>query len=472
MKPWVKIGLVAAAFVLTAAVAAFLIGQGLNKAGTWATVLGLPIAILSAAAGVWSAVLAARTLREAHSSTVPVSAPLREAHVELVDAAVDPEVVAGISGSENTILTTERPTAEFTDIKPEVGAIDFKFINRGDAAAVLHQFTISILDFRLDTTPLLEYSYRLVGNRSHSDEFLYGTTLELEIGNFGWGSALGFTAALTCPVLVDLFPNAALSVDFAEVGSGANLIFTLLAEDADQSVMDRLRERRAAFLGKAVTALSDVDEELLRDPDFTTLLSLHEQWHIREFFSNYRHIDDNPRQQWHCDYIAELDSDYLPIRLDMLAEYADQNGRRKSEDAVALTSFDRSMAEGELWIGPTGFRYKIHHVSFMMMPGRDAYAVILDPENSGNQNYRISRSISPGDADRFHVVLASRMSGDFHLRLSFHINGTQVVKSNPLRITLNRPRNASLPVGISDGASFELRDGRLELGALLLRLNS
>jgi hypothetical protein len=470
MKPWVKIGLVAATFVVAAALAAFLIGQGLNKAGTWATILGLPIAIVSAAAGVWAAVLASRALREARSPTVPVPAPLKKAHVELVDAALDPDVVAGISGAEDAALTAERPMAKITNVKPRAGAIDFKFINRGDAAAVLHQFTIRILDFQLDTTPLLEYSYfpegdsSAEGDESPSGEFYYGTTLKLKISNFGWGSALGFNAALTYPLLADLFPQAALSIDFAEIESGSIPTFTLPATGADRAVMDRLCERRAALLTKAVTALTEVNKKILRDPDFKILLSFHEQWHIREFFSDYRDMDDDPRQQWHRDYVAGLDSDYLPIRLNMHVEYTDQNGRQNSEDTVALTDFDRSMTEGVLWVGPSGFRYEVHHVDFMLMPGRDAYAVILDPQNADEREYRVSRSIPPGDADRFHVVLASRMSGDFTLRLSFHINGTQVVQSDPLKISLNRPRNARLPQGLSDGTSFELRDGRLELG--------
>jgi hypothetical protein len=463
MKPWAKVGLVAGAFLAAGALAAFLIDQGLNDAGTWATVIGLPIAILSAATGAWSAVLAARTLREARSPTAPAPAPLKTAHVELVDAAVDPEVSARASNAESGPMATSS-AAEIAEIQPVVGAIDFKFINRGDAAAVLHEFSISVLEFRLDTTPLLQYSYFPSGASALSGEFHYGTALELEVNNSGWGGAFDFTAELTCPVLASVFPQAALSIEFAEIESGAVRTFTLLAKDADQAAMDRLRERRAKFLQKAVSALDEADEEILHSPDFAILLSLHEQWHISEFFSDGRYASSDPRQQWHRDYIAELDSDYLPIRLDIYTQYADQDGQGKSESTAALTSFDRSMTEGALWIGPNGFRYEVHMVDFMMMPGGDAYAVILDPENPGDRNYRISRSIPPGDADRFHVVLASRMSGDFLLRLSFEINGAQVVQSDLIRISLNHPRNADLPLGLIDGASFELRDGRLELG--------
>jgi hypothetical protein len=353
---------------------------------------------------------------------------------------------------------------DIVDVRPEAGAIDFRFINRGGAVAVLDRFTISILDFRLDTTPLLEYSYGLAGNMSWDGELHYGTSLELIASNCGWGSALGLSATLTWPTLAGLFPQSALCFDFAWVEGGADLAVILLAEGADQAAMDRLRERRAAILEKAVTALSEVNEEILEEQDFLTLLSFHEQWHIREFFSDYPHAGNGPRQRWHSAYISELDSDYLPIRLGMHVVYGDQDGRQHSEDTVALTSFDRFMTEGELWIGPAGFRYKVHPVAVGPMSGRGAYAVILDPDNPGEWNYRVSRSIRPGDAARFHVVLASRVSGDFCLRLSFHVNDAQVVRSDPLWISLNHPRNASLPAGLSDGASFELRDGRLELG--------
>lgn len=334
-----------------------------------------------------------------------------------------------------------------------------------DAVSVLHQFTIRTIDFRLDTTPLLECSYSPVGGVSSSDGVHYGTILQLQVSNSGWGSALGLTAVLTCPILIDLFPPAALCFEFAEVESGADLTFTLRAEEADRAVMDRLRKRREVLLGKAVVALAEVDEEILGNEDFNTLLSFHEQWHIEEFFSDYRRIGDGPRQQWHRNYIAELNSDYIPVRLNMHIEYANQDRRPYSEETVALTSFDRSMTEGVLWIGSAGFRYDIHWVSFGMPSGGDAYAVILDPDDRGERNYRISRSIPPGDADRFHVLLASRMSGDYCLQLSFHANGVQVVESDPLWISLIHPRNAHLPASLSDDASFELRNGRLELGS-------
>ena len=61
----------AAACVAGASLGLFLVSEGLNQASAWVTVLGFPLVLAGAAAGVWAAVLAARTARETRQAGMP-----------------------------------------------------------------------------------------------------------------------------------------------------------------------------------------------------------------------------------------------------------------------------------------------------------------------------------------------------------------------------------------------------------------
>jgi hypothetical protein len=67
-----KVSLVAAALILAAVMLgmfmAYLFRQGLDKASLWATYLGLPVTVITAGAGVWATVVAAKSLREAKNA--------------------------------------------------------------------------------------------------------------------------------------------------------------------------------------------------------------------------------------------------------------------------------------------------------------------------------------------------------------------------------------------------------------------
>src|SRR5690348_3176146 len=110
MSRLAKAGLWGAAFVVCAGAGVFLVSQGLSRASLWVTVVGLPIAIVGAAAGVWAAILAAVALREArqvssHSVPLVTASPSqaesrKDAHVELVDASIDRKIDRDLTAAQ------------------------------------------------------------------------------------------------------------------------------------------------------------------------------------------------------------------------------------------------------------------------------------------------------------------------------------------------------------------------------------
>ena len=68
MRKWVIVGASAGLTLAVAGAAGFLASQGLVRASLWAVVLGLPIAVVAAAAGVWATVL---TVKPSRGESVP-----------------------------------------------------------------------------------------------------------------------------------------------------------------------------------------------------------------------------------------------------------------------------------------------------------------------------------------------------------------------------------------------------------------
>lgn len=136
MTRWARLSTWGLVFILSAGVGVLLVQQGLSNAALWATVLGLPIAFVGAVAGVWSLMLAARTLRESRSQASTTSPRPKRGDLELVEAALDPGIVVS-AGEEERAERTSLGALVISDVAATYGALDFRLVNRGDATAVL-----------------------------------------------------------------------------------------------------------------------------------------------------------------------------------------------------------------------------------------------------------------------------------------------------------------------------------------------
>jgi len=452
-------------FIVCAGASAFLISQGLSKAGLWATVVALPVAAIGAAAGVWSVVLAASAMRETrldsgHSGRQNgvlgvEGTPEKEACVELVDASIDRNIKVDRA---DTPSPTKDQSGEYliSDVSFQHQAIDFKFINRGNVAAVLHHFTVEILDFQPDITPVFTCSVPLPFSGSP------WSALNFEVNNQGLGDAVDFSAQLSDPILRDLFPDAKLRFRSPVVPSGKNTIFKLVAADADQQKLGESIARRKVLLTRAIAAES-------ADPSVLTPILGDSSVLLGENFEKEFKIWLGTGRNWRETYAPwpKLDPDYdfLPIDLSMDVDFQDQKNNPYSMQLVPAFAIGKGSYVVGFGIGAEGFCYKyLTTIQARQLDSRQAYAVILDPRESREHSYSISRIVPPGGADRFHVIVDARQSGDFNLRLTFQVNRSAQVSSGAISISLKEPRDSQRAIMLRDGASFELHDGRLVLG--------
>ncbi|MFJ8817672.1 hypothetical protein [Amycolatopsis thermoflava] len=81
----------------------------------------------------------------------------KQAVVSLVGTSLDPE----LSSPAANPATGNR--YEVLEQKFEVGAIDCKFVNRGNATAFLDSFSVLVKGVTVDRAPVLSYSYRVRG---------------------------------------------------------------------------------------------------------------------------------------------------------------------------------------------------------------------------------------------------------------------------------------------------------------------
>jgi hypothetical protein len=116
--------------------------------------------------------------------------------------------------------------------------IDFKFKNRGGTTALIHQFSVHVKTYNIDTTPVIRSFF---STSEHDDHETYrGRSLSLDLQNDGWGTADNLCVHLTSP-LKELFPSRAIS-DSYSIASGAKVknVVKLTISDLNNDELLRL----------------------------------------------------------------------------------------------------------------------------------------------------------------------------------------------------------------------------------------
>ncbi|WP_431925422.1 hypothetical protein [Amycolatopsis tucumanensis] len=372
----------------------------------------------------------------------------KQAVVSLVGTALDPE----LSSPAANPPTDNR--YEVLEQKFEVGAIDCKFVNRGDATAFLDSFSVLVKGVTVDRAPVLSYSYAVRGR-----------SVVVSARNAGWGAARRMRLRLVDPVLPDLFP-AQSEVTVPVVEPGATVpVLRLDPDPAIAGAIGDLRRRRAEFLPSVVEAMRREDDSIRASADFRALLSHHERWHVGEYFENLPR-GDSPRQQWHLRYVGALpETAEVPVGITVTGSYETEDGNSHEITRTDVRcAIDEPVSPGVLWLGDHGFSYEFHEVSHNAVPPSTVHAVVLDAEPGQRRDYALSRAIEPGGVERFHVALASVKSATYEIALGFRVDGREHIWSKPMPVRLERLHGSALPDNLTDGASFEVRDGRLVLG--------
>jgi hypothetical protein len=360
-------------------------------------------------------------------------------------------------GRDKNLNTVDNPVSfsasraagpEIGELRPHAEALDFKFINRGDAAAVLHEFTIRVVDFELDVTPRLMF----FAQPSEPQRSRIGTAfraLAVQAHNSGWGDAVDCDYRLQGPWLERIFPADTLQF-YGTVGSGVRKdILTLAASSLLLPPFREIVEDRLRF----VEAIKGDRGEYRR----SELLSLIERLHFssdagNKFFGHLRgHLDD-------LDDLLGVTR--LPIDLKVLASHRSVRGELFVEEYQVFVQGDT----GPLWVSPSGFFAETNETRDSYMYSDRAYAVVLEPYAGYEKRYSISRIIKSGDADRFHIVLSAPKSGSFKVQVEFSIDEGLTVASPHIDLRFECPAGKAHAPALPDAAEFRVIDGRLQLG--------
>jgi hypothetical protein len=92
-----------------------------------------------------------------------------------------------------------------------------------------------------------------------------------------------------------------------------------------------------------------------------------------------------------------------------------------------------------------------------------ATGINFDPANAPSEmEYAISRKVPPGDVERFHVMVGSRMSCFLTLKFKIVIDKSAMVTSEVFNIHLWNPRDWELHRWYSDGEALSRRQQQLQ----------
>lgn len=284
--------------------------------------------------------------------------------------------------------------------KPDRGfpTIDFKFQNTGSATAFLWQFGITIIQAEVDVTPVFDFEANTQNNE-----------LCIKLTNNGWGKLDKVSITLNQPTINQLFNQSSRQFNGSIKSGETQTVFRLSKEMAIPSEYNSISK-----------SFTNIDDEYSR------------------------HRSEQPTQgiiinginvSWNC---------------------TDQNGKnhqgqnniRLSWAAIALTA--------------EGFT-TIHYPppSACVMPSDITYITMIDSTAGSHERlYPISRKIPPGDVERFHIMVGSKMSCHLKVKFRFFIDKKDVVESDEFNIHIWNPRNSWWGSDYEDGSELKNKKQR------------
>lgn len=291
--------------------------------------------------------------------------------------------------------------------------IDFLFKNTGSTSALLWKFGIELLDFEIDPTPDLVFTYKVPGAtvRSFEPGGVPPTgSLVISATNVGWGPARDVEVLLRESVLNRLFPSAERTFRGEIEAASTREILRLQPRQLDPGEVTRYRERSSA---------RNVRPHSLAVPS-------------------------------------------APIGTLMLAwQASDTKGGRHANDREAspVESFHYS----ELHLTPTGFVCAAGYFPAAEMPSTSTYCTILDPDRGVHtRTYPIARKIGPGDVERFHILVGATKSSLLRVRFKFWIDSDDIVESAVFAIHVYNPWDSGLTDIYIDGEELQRREAEID----------
>lgn len=306
--------------------------------------------------------------------------------------------------------------------------IDFKFHNTSQEVAILWQFAIEVLHAEADLTPALEFDFA-----GDSDRYEPEGSLFILGVNYGWGPASSCVIALNNPIL-NHFYSEDLRRFIGDIESGQQvLLFRLGRPEVSTQEFARVQSLlRNADLAKMERDLSDnhyVGYEKIRRRE------LEDRWRCRKF------------EHWKEQSEGERSIPAIPID-DLILNWKclDAKGRTLEGEEKGLAR------RWDLFLTSAGFRYSKKLLMGSMQRSDSTYCAILDPACGAHERkYSVSRTIAPGEAERFHILVGATKSSSINLRFKFWVGTDGIITSEEFTIHILNPHQSRLNDLYKDG---------------------
>jgi len=284
--------------------------------------------------------------------------------------------------------------------------IDFKFQNTGNATAFLWQFTIRVLEAKIDPTPVLDFKIDVVDN-----------ALKVLASNKGWGTAYDLQIKIDESVINSIFPD---------------------------SVRQNNNEIDENTYEKEVLRL--IPEEMI-------------QTHLKEMSKNFVELDSNKTIRFH----------FLKPRQGIKIDTVKIIWSCKDKNNIIHNGQEEIECYGNIALTSDGFIALVKRREFKSEMLSDiTYITIIDPVNCSQEiHYPISRKIPSGDIERFHIMIGATKSCHLRLQFLFYVDREKFIESENFEINVWNPKNTRWHRRYQNGSELyrqlELLENRNEI---------
>ncbi len=270
--------------------------------------------------------------------------------------------------------------------------IDFKFQNTGAATAFLWLFEIRVISTEIDFTPVLDFRLEAKDD-----------ALQLVAVNHGWGMVSDFEVTINSDVLDQIFSSSTLRYKGTIQSGEKKTLLSLTKELADP---DKLRAINNKF--------TDYFTELNFPPDLR----------VRGIQLKELSIRWNGKDSRGIKYSGEKD--------------------------------EKNFKSNFYFLTQEGFSQVVFPTKHMLLPSDLTYIAFIDlTKNAHTQRYPISRSIPPGEVERFHIMIGAEKSCRVRVQFKFYIDKTKVINSEEFEIQVWNPINSFWHVDYDDGDALK-----------------
>jgi hypothetical protein len=312
--------------------------------------------------------------------------------------------------------------------------IDFTFVNRGSAAAVLWQIGLEITSLTIDTTPALRFYQEAEKER-----------LKIIASNTGWGPARLSRIQLSSPTI----PLRQHIVCDRLSATESDVLIGYLSADTQQ--FDAWKDKRRNICASLQGRLNSIDVSTIGSADLKKFFSPREWWHISECGNAVAHGNERTADpmRWHIECLSKMPQDSIPVpQINISCAAQDNTGR---EHTILC---DASAGDGQIWLSNRGFEFKREPpaMAAMMAPTMRMACLVGTDHNNSERKYRVSAKTQPGDAEKFQITVGADKSCFIEALFKFYFDAKYTVTSDRFKLHICRPYGSY--ISEEDGDQF------------------